>query len=225
MKKYRVLDGHDRHLASFKLCVSSERRGNFGAVTGSVTNNSTMHIPMKTLITSSLLATGLLGCAHAQEHHHQHAHQHHAAQHGPYAGMQNREIKALSAQQIQGYREGRGMAMAMPAELNGYPGPLHVLEHAAKLGLTAEQVALTQKLYAEMQATAKTQGEKLIAAERELDGLFAQKRATADNVASAVSAAAVAQGHLRETHLRYHLAMMNVLTPEQIATYNQLRGY
>ena len=184
-----------------------------------------MNIPMKTLITSTLLAAGWLGAAVAQDHNHQHAHAHHAAQHGPYAGMQNREIKALSSQQMQGYREGKGMAMAMPAELNGYPGPLHVLEHAAKLGLTAEQVAQTQKLYAEMQANAKTQGEKVIAAERELDALFAQKRATADNVASAVSAAAVAQGYLRETHLRYHLAMMDVLTPEQIATYNQLRGY
>ena len=37
--------------------------------------------------------------------------------------------------------------------------------------------------------------------------------------------AALAQGKLRETHLRYHLSMMDVLTAEQIAAYNQLRGY
>ncbi len=29
--------------------------------------------------------------------------------------------------------------MALPAELDRYPGPLHVLEHAAALDLTPEQ--------------------------------------------------------------------------------------
>ena len=46
----------------------------------------------------------------------------------PYAGMQTRAIKALSDQQIADLRAGRGMGMALPAELNGYPGPAHVLE-------------------------------------------------------------------------------------------------
>lgn len=55
--------------------------------------------------------------------------------------------------------------------------------------------------------------------------LFAQKKATTESVSSAVTAAANAQGKLRATHLRYHLAMMDVLTPEQVATYNKLRGY
>jgi Spy/CpxP family protein refolding chaperone len=139
--------------------------------------------------------------------------------------MQHREIKALSAQQMEGLRGGKGMAMAMPAELNGYPGPLHVLELTSKLGLSAQQVQQTEKLHAQMLQAAKAQGEKVIAAERELDALFAQKKATAESVSSAVAAAASAQGVLRETHLRYHLAMMDVLTPEQIATYNKLRGY
>lgn len=117
------------------------------------------------------------------------------------------------------------MAMAMPAELNGYPGPLHVLEQASKLALSAQQVEATKKLHAEMQEAAKAQGEKVIEAERELDALFAQKKATSETVSYAVSAAASAQGKLRETHLRYHLAMMNVLSPEQVTRYNQLRGY
>lgn len=117
------------------------------------------------------------------------------------------------------------MAMAMPAELNGYPGPLHVLELASKLNLPDEQVARTKTLYAEMQEAAKAEGERVIEAERELDALFAQKKATATKVASAVSKAATAQGKLRETHLRYHLSMMDVLTPDQVSTYNKLRGY
>jgi hypothetical protein len=35
----------------------------------------------------------------------------------------------------------------------------------------------------------------------------------------------VAEGALRAAHLRYHLAMMDVLTVEQVAAYNHLRGY
>jgi hypothetical protein len=31
------------------------------------------------------------------------------------------------------------MGLALPAELNGYPGPIHVLELSDKLGLSAEQ--------------------------------------------------------------------------------------
>ena len=45
----------------------------------------------------------------------------------PYAGMQARPVKALSDQQIADLKAGRGMGLALPAELNGYPGPSHVL--------------------------------------------------------------------------------------------------
>ena len=51
----------------------------------------------------------------------------------PYAGFEKRAIKALSEQQIADLRAGRGMTLALAAELNGYPGPVHVLEHAEQL--------------------------------------------------------------------------------------------
>jgi hypothetical protein len=53
-------------------------------------------------------------------------------QHGnaPYAGLQQRPVKALSEQQVADLRAGRGMGLALAAELNGYPGPLHVIELA-----------------------------------------------------------------------------------------------
>ena len=53
-----------------------------------------------------------------------------AQSHQPYVGLQSRTIKALSAEQIADLRAGRGMGFALPAELNGYPGPLHVIELA-----------------------------------------------------------------------------------------------
>jgi hypothetical protein len=48
----------------------------------------------------------------------------------PYAGLEGRSIKALSEQQVADLRAGRGMVLALAAELNGYPGPMHVLELA-----------------------------------------------------------------------------------------------
>ena len=65
----------------------------------------------------------------------------------PYAGMQTRPIKALSDQQIADLKAGRGMGLALAAELNGYPGPLHVLELADKLDLSAEQRSSVQRLF------------------------------------------------------------------------------
>jgi len=56
----------------------------------------------------------------------------------PYAGMQTRPIKALSAQQIDDLKAGRGMGLALAAELNGYPGPAHVLRLSDRLALGAD---------------------------------------------------------------------------------------
>ena len=65
----------------------------------------------------------------------------------PYGGMQIRPIKALSEQQIAHLGAGRGMGFALAAELNGYPGPSHVLELADRLELTAGQRAGIKALF------------------------------------------------------------------------------
>ena len=57
----------------------------------------------------------------------------------PYAGMKTRTIKALSEKQVSDLNAGRGMGLALAAELNGYPGPSHVLELADKLELSSDQ--------------------------------------------------------------------------------------
>jgi len=145
--------------------------------------------------------------------------------HGPYAGMQGRTIKALSEQQLSDLRAGKGMSLALPAELNGYPGPSHALELSEPLKLTADQKSRTQALFTQMQQEAKAAGEEVIAAEGALDALFKTKAATPEALRTATHNAAVAQGQLRETHLRYHLAMVELLSPEQVAAYNRLRGY
>lgn len=160
----------------------------------------------------------------AQVHAHGHAHGHaHAG--GSYAGMQSRTIKALSDQEIADIRAGKGMSLALPAELNGYPGPMHVLELAGPLELSEQQRVHTEALFEQMQREARAAGEELIVAEAALDDLFKRKQATAPLLAQATAGAASAHGKLRETHLRYHVLMTEVLSPEQIAEYNRLRGY
>lgn len=143
----------------------------------------------------------------------------------PYAGLDARPVKALSPEQLADLRAGRGMGLALPAELNGYPGPTHVLELAGPLGLTPEQRARTEALVVAMKAETIPLGERLIADETALDRLFAEKRATVGTLDAASLSVGAAQAALRAAHLRYHLDMMAVLTPEQIARYGTLRGY
>jgi len=153
----------------------------------------------------------------------QHAHGHgHAS---PYAGMEKRGVKALSDQQIADLRAGRGMGLALPAELNGYPGPMHVLELGDRLGLTPEQRARVQGLFDAMTAETVPLGERVIAQEASLDRLFAERRITPESLKASTTAIGAYQGELRAAHLRYHLATVEVLTPDQVRMYGRLRGY
>jgi Spy/CpxP family protein refolding chaperone len=143
----------------------------------------------------------------------------------PYAGFQDRPIKALSAEQVADLRAGRGMALALPAELNGYPGPMHALEHAAALRLTAAQSARLAELMTAMRRDAVAAGERVIAAEAALDRLFAERRATPEAVATATAEVGAAGAALRAIHLVTHIATREVLTAEQVLQYDVLRGY
>ncbi len=143
----------------------------------------------------------------------------------PYAGLQERSIKALSKQQILELRTGRGMGLALAAELNGYPGPVHVLELAGKLALTPEQRARMTKLHEAMKAEAIPLGEQLIAQEANLDRLFAERTVTTANLGEATGGIGQTQAALRLAHLKYHLAAIEVLEPQQIRRYGELRGY
>jgi Spy/CpxP family protein refolding chaperone len=161
-----------------------------------------------------MAATLVVGTAQAQH-----------ASPSPYSGLKERSIKALSDQQIADLRAGRGMGLALPAELNGYPGPIHVLEIGDQLGLTGEQRTRVQDLHAAMRTETVPLGERLIAQETELDRLFATKSVTPASLQATTAAIGSTQGALRGAHLRYHLSTMEVLTPEQVHRYGELRGY
>jgi Spy/CpxP family protein refolding chaperone len=143
----------------------------------------------------------------------------------PYAGLQTREIKALSREEMADLRGGRGMGLALAAELNGYPGPRHVIELAAPLSLTDEQRSKIQELFDSMRAEAIPLGQKLLSAERDLNRAFVERTINPQKLEAMTAAIADMQGKLRNTHLKYHLATAALLSPDQLHRYSELRGY
>lgn len=142
-----------------------------------------------------------------------------------YSGMETRRVKALSGEQIADLMAGRGMGLALAAELNSYPGPSHVLELRDALGLTDEQALRTKALLNQMKAETIPLGRQIIEKETELDRLLSERKITLAHLAETTKAIAEVQGALRAAHLRYHFEMAELLTPEQIRRYSQLRGY
>jgi Spy/CpxP family protein refolding chaperone len=143
----------------------------------------------------------------------------------PYAGEQTRPIKALSASEEEGLMAGKGMGLARAAELNGYPGPMHVLELAAELELTEQQRVRTEAVYKSMHERARKAGAELIEAERELDDLFASGTAEPNTLHVVLLRVAALQAQVREIHLAAHLEQKAILSPEQVSRYSDLRGY
>jgi hypothetical protein len=143
----------------------------------------------------------------------------------PYAGMQVRTIKGLSDQQIADLKAGRGMGLALAAELNGYPGPAHVLELSDQLGLSAEQKARINDLFNSMKAEAVPLGAKLLEQEAALDEQFANHSVTAESLKMTTAEIGATQAELRDTHLKYHLRTAESLSDEQMQHYSMLRGY
>jgi Spy/CpxP family protein refolding chaperone len=143
----------------------------------------------------------------------------------PYQGQTQRDIKALSAQDAQALLDGKGMGLAKAAELNGYPGPAHVLQHAEALKLSPQQLEQTKALFRAMEAKAQGLGAALVEAERELDQMFARRVATLEGIESQLSKMGHLQAQLRSAHLEAHIAQAALLQPQQVAEYNKLQGY
>lgn len=142
-----------------------------------------------------------------------------------YAGLEEREVKALESSQIEDLLNGRGAGYALAAELNHYPGPTHVLELADELDLSREQRAAVSAVKASMQEEARRLGAELVAAEQALDTAFAKGRINTAELAELAALTAEVEGRLRTTHLAAHIETRGVLTEVQVARYDELRGY
>ena len=117
------------------------------------------------------------------------------------------------------------MGFAKAAELNGFPGPAHVLELATQLALTNEQLAKTKLLFASMEQRAKDLGRRLVEAEQSLDALFASRQVTPAKLEESLAEIGALQGRVRGAHLAAHIEQARILSPEQNASYFRLRGY
>ncbi len=145
--------------------------------------------------------------------------------HSGYSGQEKREIKSLSQNQVAGYLNAKGMGLAKAAELNHYPGPKHVLELSAELNLSNEQVQKTKGFYNEMHKAASELGKLYIQKEKELDRWFEKESVDEAGLNLLVLEIGKIKSKIRFAHLKAHLQMQGMLSPEQISKYDTLRGY
>lgn len=143
----------------------------------------------------------------------------------PYAGEEQRQIKALSDADIEELMRGGGWGFAKAAELNGMPGPRHLLDMAGEIDLGPEQVGLLQAMFDEMNAEARRLGADLVERERRLDAAFAAGNIDEAGLAAMLDGIEKVRRDLRFVHLETHLQTPAILTEEQISRYNVLRGY
>ena len=151
-----------------------------------------------------------------------------SSQISPYSGQEIRVIKSLSDNDVQSLQNGTGEAfggIAKLAELNGYPGPRHVLDIAQELQLTDRQRMEIELIYQNMSNNAKSIGSAIIGVEQDMDEAFANKTITEENLIALLDKSANLYGQLRFVHLSAHLDTAQIMTTEQIQMYNEMRGY
>ncbi len=171
---------------------------------------------MKVLLLTTITCVMFLGGqAKAQDHEHTSA----------YAGEESREIKSLSQDDIDQLKAGKGWGLAKAAELNGIPGPSHVLDMSEEIGLSSDQRSKIEVVFAGMQAKAIQTGTKMIEKEKELNQAFASGQIQPLKLKKLTSELGELRGELTYIHLEAHLQTAEILTQEQISAYNKLRGY
>ncbi len=143
----------------------------------------------------------------------------------PYAGEEARDIKSLSAADVDELTAGRGWGLAKAAELNGVPGPRHVLDARGELALTNEQAARVEAIYDVMLADAKPLGERYVALERRLNVGFRSGELDEPSLKGRLEDIESVRAQLRFVHLVAHVKTARELSAEQIAGYNEVRGY
>lgn len=142
-----------------------------------------------------------------------------------YVGQEHREIKNLSPDDIKELQRGGGWGLAKAAELNGVPGPAHILEMEEKINLTDKQKKEIQKIYNSMKSEAVVLGEHLIRLETKLNKSFSDRTINQALLENSIQEIEKVRAKLRLVHLSTHLQTPNILTNEQIILYNNLRGY
>lgn len=134
-------------------------------------------------------------------------------------------IRSLTPDEISRIERGEGAGFALPAELNGVPGPRHVLDLARELALSDQQEAGVSAIYDEMRAAVVPAGRRYLDALEALEADFRTGALTEAELPDRVAGVKRLEGELAAAHLVAHLKTAALLTPEQTASYNQFRGY
>lgn len=151
--------------------------------------------------------------------HHKHDHA------SPYAGQQVRDIKTLSLEDIEEINRGGGWGLAKAAELNGIPGPSHVLDMAGDLALSAEQTDKVTQVRDEMRRKAMALGRRFVDGEAALEARFRDGEIGEEELDRRVKEIEMIRAELRVAHLAAHIAVSRILTKNQVVQYGRLRGY
>jgi hypothetical protein len=154
----------------------------------------------------------------------QHSHKQPAASAQPYAGQDKRAVAMLTEEEVAGFLAGRGMGLAKSGEVNGFPGPMHVLELGEQLQLSQVQRAAVNAAFDTMKAKAVALGQRYVDAEMAVDQAF-KANAAAPVIEARVAAANQLLGEIRMAHLAAHIAITPVLSEAQRSKYAELRGY
>lgn len=134
-------------------------------------------------------------------------------------------IRSLTPIQVAEIERGEGAGFALPAELNGVPGPRHVLDFAHELGLSHQQVEAVRAVGDQMRAAVLPAGRRYLDALQALEEGFRAGTITEAALPERVAEVKRLEGELVAAHLVAHLRTADLLTPEQIVAYNRLRGY
>lgn len=121
------------------------------------------------------------------------------------------------------------MNRAATGTCDGYPGSsspgsdgLCRPEGNPRLGYQEQAV---RDIFAPMKREAQGLGRQLVDLEAELDRAFRSGDITVAELARLTGEISAIDGRLRSTHLAAHIKTKAILTPEQVARYDQLRGY
>jgi len=124
----------------------------------------------------------------------------------------------------EGLLKGQGMDLAAIAESNNWPDSRQVLAMKNELGLTRDQVKKTEALEKVTGSAAGAKGEEIVQAEEELAAMFQSGEAAEKAVRMKLEQIGKARAELRFIHLQAYLRMKQILTPDQVKQYTELKA-
>jgi Spy/CpxP family protein refolding chaperone len=134
-------------------------------------------------------------------------------------------IPSLTYEEYMNYKMGKDPGMAKAADMNNYPGPMHVLNWEKELKLSVNQKSQIQSIYDIMKKKTAEMGDLIFKEEKKLNDLFASGKANEGSIIYYSNKIGLLQGELRNTYLQAHLKTQQMLTIDQVKKYRKLRNY